>query len=209
VLGLALGATPARAEDRELTKDEKHRLGLGELVVRPRAEQRGGQELIGGAAWQVIDARPEVVWQALMDTPRYRRFMPRVLESKLVGQRGDVRTVFVRQGSELLDASYYMKVRVIEAQRDITFAIDDSRPHDLRAAWGFYAVRPYGPNRTLLAYGIMADIGGGIVTGMLRGTIHEWMLKVPWLVKRFVEGSGRWLYKDKAVVSSGQITPGG
>jgi len=156
---------------------------------------RGQQELIGGAAWQVIDARPDVVWRALLDTAHYRRFMPRLLEAKLIGERGDIRTVFIRQGSELVDASYYMKIHVLEAQRDITFAVDESRPHDLRAAWGFYAVRPYGPDRTLLAYGIMADIGGGILTGMLKGSIHEWMLKVPWLVKRFVEGSGRWIYK--------------
>jgi ribosome-associated toxin RatA of RatAB toxin-antitoxin module len=196
VLGMALCAAPARADaNRELTAAEHAKLARGELVVRPLEQRRGSQELIGGAAWQVIEARPEVVWQALLDTSRYHRFMPRVLEARLVAEKGGLRTVFVRQGTELIDASYYMKVHVVPDKRDISFAVDESRPHDLRTAWGFYSVRPYGNGRTLLAYGIMADIGGGLLTGVLKGTIHEWMLKVPWLLKRFVEGSGRWLYK--------------
>jgi hypothetical protein len=64
----------------------------------------------------------------------------------------------------------------------------------VRAAWGFYNLRPHGEG-TLLAFGIMADIGDGLLTALVRPQVHEWMMKVPWMVKRFVEGSGRKLYK--------------
>jgi hypothetical protein len=71
------------------------------------------------------------------------------------------------------------------------------RPHDLRAAWGFYNVRPYADGKkTLLAYGVMADIGMGPVGALIGDDVHEWLLKVPWTVKRFVEGSGRHIYKE-------------
>jgi len=41
---------------------------------------------------------------------------------------------------------------------------------------------------------MMADVGTGIVSGALRPTLHEWMLKVPWTMKQYLEGSGRTRY---------------
>ena len=73
--------------------------------------------------------------------------------------------------------------------------MDDRRPHDLRAAWGFYSGAPLRAGDALLAYGVMADIGDGLGARFVRGSVHDWMMKVPWMVKRFVEGSGRYIYK--------------
>jgi hypothetical protein len=42
---------------------------------------------------------------------------------------------------------------------------------------------------------VMADIGAGIFGALVRDDVHDWMLKVPYTVKRFIEGSGRWLYR--------------
>ena len=84
--------------------------------------------------------------------------------------------------------------------------MDQDRPHDLRAAWGFYTVRPYG-NGTLLVYGIMADLGGGFISALVQDAVHEWMLKTPWMIKRFVEGSGRWIYKWKSAGRSTKARP--
>jgi carbon monoxide dehydrogenase subunit G len=163
-------------------------------VQRRQHRREGSLHLLGGASWQVIDATPEVVWRALLDTQHYHRMMPQVLEARLIGAQHNERTVYMRQGTDLLEAAYYLKVKVHEQQRDITFRIDDQRPHDLKAAWGCYTVRPYG-HRTLLAYGVMADIGGGLIASLMRDSVHEWMLKTPWMIKRFVEGSGRHIYR--------------
>jgi hypothetical protein len=94
----------------------------------------------------------------------------------------------------LTEASYYLDVRLDPAGRDMTFRVNETRPRGIRAAWGFYAVRSYAGGRTLLVYGVMADIGDGLARALLRSSVHEWMMKVPWMVKRFVEGSGRYLY---------------
>lgn len=185
--------------------DEWRKLEAGELVARRQTSRRDGLELIGGSSWQVIDAPPDAVFRALLDTGHYTRMMPQVLEAKLVAERGAAssasagttseRTVFVRQGQKgIAEKRYYLRLNVNETKRDITFAVDDARPHDLRAAWGFYTVRPYKDGKTLLAYGILADLGGGILESVFGDEIHEWMLKTPWMVKRFVEGSGRKLY---------------
>ena len=197
-LGLTLSAAPViAAADREdgLTLSERKQLERGELVQRAVRETRGKLDLLGGTSWQVIDAPADRVWRALLDVPRYPRMLPRVLEARVVNDVDGTRTVFVRQGAAFIDTTYHLKVQVDAAQHDMTFALDDKRPHRVRAAWGFFSVRPYGQGRTLLTFGIMADPGEGLIAAAMRGLVQDWMLKSPWMIKRFVEGSGQWLYR--------------
>jgi ribosome-associated toxin RatA of RatAB toxin-antitoxin module len=194
--GRVLGKARAQfARRSDFTEAERRKLAAGELVTRRATERRGSYKLIGGTAWQVINARPAVVWRALLDTKYYRRTLPQVLEARVVEKKKNRRTLYVKQGNKLINVFYHLEVKLYPGRRDITFAVDESRPHTLRTGWGFYTVRPYGEKRTVLAYGIMADIGEGIVSSIVRAQVHEWMLKVPWMVKRFVEGSGRWIYR--------------
>jgi hypothetical protein len=201
-LGTALMQVPsaqAGVESGTFTKEEWRKLDAGETVIRSATRIQGGLRLMGGSSWQVIDAAPSSVWRALLDTSRYHKMMPEVLEARLVHKDAAQRTVFMRQGaSGVLEARYYLKVHVYEDRQDITFSVDDHLPHQLlKAAWGFYTVRPYKGGKTLLAYGVMADIGEGLLAGVMRTDVHEWMLRTPWMVKRFLEGSGRRLYLSK------------
>ena len=56
---------------------------------------------------------------------------------------GDSRTLFLRHGSSIAQTSYYLDVSVDRGRRSMTFHIDETRPHSIRAALGFYAVRAY------------------------------------------------------------------
>lgn len=190
---LAFGASDSSL----FTPQEWQRLDEGKLVTRPSTRTKGSLRLMGGASWQVIDAAPTSVWRALLDTPRYDRMMPSVISARLIRESNGTRSVQMRQGERgLVETSYVLKVNVHEERRDITFAVDDRFDHDMvKAAWGFYSVRPYRDGKTLLAYSVMADIGSGPLVALLRGSVHEWMLKSPSLVKRFVEGSGKKRYR--------------
>lgn len=194
---LALSGGAAAGSEGSLAPFELARLDRGELVQRWTTDQRGGFRLMGGSSWQVINAAPEVVWAALLDTRRYPRFVPQLSEARLVQDTGTTRTVLMKH-SGILGPSYYLDLRIEHARRHIGFKLDTRRPHDIRAAWGFYDVRAYDDDRTVLAFGVMADIGDGVVSAVMRPTAHEWMMKVPWMVKRFVEGSGRYIYKKQA-----------
>ncbi len=198
-----LGPAVAVAGDTQLTRAELARLEREQRVERRVTLQRGGLRLIGGTSWQVIDAPPDVVWQALLDTEHYKRMLPQVAEVRLVREAGDSRTVFVRHGGPIVQPSYYLSVQIDRREHGLTFHVDESRPRSIRAAWGFYALRPHGAHKSLLVYGVMADIGDGLVKAMARPLVHEWMMKVPTLVKRFVEGSGRYIYKDHTPVAQG------
>lgn len=179
--------------DREFTAQERVRLDAGELVTRPRSQRRGGLNLTGGTSFQVIDATPEVVWAALLDTSSYRHTMPRVTEARVVGERPDRRTLFMRHGAKgLIERSYYLNLKFDADRRDITFVIDASRPHDVKAAWGFYTVRPYDADsrRTILSYGVMADVGGGLLTRLAGSSVQRWMLRPPNMLKSYLERVG-------------------
>lgn len=187
LLGPAV-AWAGMAGDADFTPQELRRLDLGKLVERRVIQHRGELRLMGGTSWQVISASPDAVWEALLDTAHYPRMMPQLSEARIVVDAGADRTVFMRHGNSIAQKSYYLAVHLDRVQRDITFRVDESRPRNIRAAWGFYAVRPYASGKALLVYGVMADIGDGLVAALFRSSVHEWMMKVPWLVKRFVEG---------------------
>jgi hypothetical protein len=197
-VGLPRTARAGSNTQPQLTAEELQRLGDGELVERRLVREQGELRLMGGTSWQVIDAVPDVVWQALLDTPYYDRMLPQVSEARVVNDAGRNRTLFVRHGAGVLQTSYYLDMRLDPERRDMSFRVDTSRPRGVRAAWGFYAVRAYAGGKTLLVYGVMADIGDGLGSMLLRRSVHEWMMKVPWMVKRFVEGSGRHLYSKDA-----------
>ena len=156
----------AAGSDGAFTPIELARLERGELVQRMVTERRGDLRLQGGSSWQLIDASPEVVWTALLDTPHYHRFLPQLAAARLVREGGNSRTVFMEHAG-MLAPSYYLALRIDSARRHIAFKLDDRRPHGIRAAWGFYSVRPHDGRRSLLAYGVKADIGDGVVNAVV------------------------------------------
>jgi len=178
-----------------LSVGERARLSAGELVVRSKIERRGSLRLVGGTSWQVIDAEPSVVWRAVLDTQHYPRMLPRLERAKVVSKGARQRTVFLEHAAGPISASYFLKVRTYPERWDVTFVLDDTRPHSVRAAWGFYSIRAYGDGKTLLAYGAMVDVGDGVLAAIARNKVQQWTLRVPALIKRFVENSGRWIYR--------------
>jgi carbon monoxide dehydrogenase subunit G len=195
-LGFWFGAAPAEAQlsGDPLSAKEKARLKKGRLVTRPTMQRRGNQHLFGGTAWQVIDLAPDVVWRAVHDVRRYSRMLPRVEKSEEVDHEGSVRTVRIDHDSGPLDISYHVRLQFFDSRRDVFFQLDRKRPGSLDAAYGFIRITPWHGGKTLLSFGVLADVGDGILAGALRAKVHKWMLKVPWTLKKFVEGSGRSRY---------------
>lgn len=181
-----LGQSAAR---NPFSQEEHARLAAGELVTRPVSERRGDLRLIGGSSWQVIKAPPEAVFRALLDTRHYDRSLPTVSGASLVSDHEDVRRVRIEHKKGPLGIAYRLALQIDAQQRDITFKLNDPLNSGLHAAWGFFSVRPYGAGESLLSYGIMADPGEGLIVGLVRSVIQEWILKAPAQVRKFVESS--------------------
>ncbi|MBW2464662.1 MAG: SRPBCC family protein [Deltaproteobacteria bacterium] len=194
VIGLfapAMALGQADVASRPLSSAERARLAQGRLVTRPTTQSRGSLHLVGGVSYQVINASPDAVWAAMGEPRQWRRMLPQVTESRQVAGEGSERTIYLRQSQGPISKSYYLRATYEESRRELTFVLDTNRPHDLRAAWGFMSVHQYGDGRSLLSYGAMVDIGDGLLASMIRGTMHEWLLRVPSTIKRYVESAIR------------------
>jgi carbon monoxide dehydrogenase subunit G len=189
-----LGADPARAQTGAFTREEAEDLRAGELVVRREEQARGGKHFMGGTSFQVIDLPPDAVWRAMLDTSSYRHFLPQVATTRTVARNADRRVLHVVHEQGPVRAEYFVSVSFVARSRMAQLRVDTSRPGTIREGWGFFSVQPYGRTRTIVTWGLMADIGDGLVTGFVRPRVHEWMLRVPAELKRYVEGWGRSRY---------------
>jgi ribosome-associated toxin RatA of RatAB toxin-antitoxin module len=184
-LDLAPADPPSQTDS--FTANELRQLHRGELVIRPAALRRGDLDLVGGTSWQAVDAPADVVWHTVLDTADYVRMLPAVTDARLLEQQGHRRVIWLHHSYSMIDASYCLVATLQPERRTASFQIDDSRPHSMRAGWGFLTVRPYGMHRSMVSYGILADIGHGMASGLLAPTIRDWMLRVPATVKEFIE----------------------
>ncbi|MFT3921101.1 MAG: SRPBCC family protein [Myxococcales bacterium] len=195
---LGLGDSGATGAQKGFSPQEEQLLRAGKLVARAKTEDRGSLRLIGGTSWQLIDAPPDAVFRALLDTSRYYRMMPAVTGSTLVAEQPGYRKVRLEHKKGPVALSYNLGTHVYPERRDITFSLEEAPAGLPRAAWGFFSVRPFGAKQTLLAYGAMADPGDGLVLTLVRSTVQEWMLQVPRQVKWYVESrEGRARYGAK------------
>lgn len=190
-------ASAQQAEGEGFDADERQRLVDGELVVRPVTRRRGQLSLIGGTAWQVVDQPADLTWRAICDAGHWERMLPATEEARVVAHRPGQRTVQISHAMGFVRTRYHLRLSYDHDRRDISFRLDQQRPNDLRAAWGFLSVRPFDddPNRSLLSWGVMADVGGGMVGGLMRGQVHEWMLRVPETIRTYLHGSGARHYR--------------
>jgi carbon monoxide dehydrogenase subunit G len=177
------------SDSRTFSAEEEQSLRTGHLVVRPTEVVRGGSRLMGGLAWQVVKAPPERVWRAMTDVRAYSRFLPAVEEARLVEQTGAEQRLFIQHRMGFVAASYFVVATSEPANSRVRFKLDRSRPSSIRDAFGEIRVSPYPGGRSVVSLAILADVGEGLIAGLVRKNVHEWMLRVPEQLKKFVESS--------------------
>lgn len=176
------------AQEAGFTPTERSALSRGRIVIRRRSERHDGANYFGGTSFQAIDRSPDQVWRAVRDSDHFRDMLPRV-ESIHVVARGERHTIArFEHAYGLISAAYHLRLTYDDSRRDLTFRVDETRPNDVRAATGFLEVRawPGRRDRSLVTWGIMAALDDGIVEGMLRPRLHEWMLRVPQTMRSFL-----------------------
>ena len=186
---LTLTAWPALASDaRELSSEEEADLRAGKLVTRPIEKMSYGRQLIGGMAWQMIDANVETVYAALTDVHAYVKYLPAAEDVREVAP-GPPPILFVQHRLGLIRAGYYVRTLPDPSRHSLRIQLDRSRPASIRDAWAELRVYPYGNHRSVVSLIVMADLGDSLVIRLIRSNIHTWMLRVPQLLKRHVEST--------------------
>jgi len=186
LLVVASLSAPARAD--ALRPAERVRLARGETVVREQTIEQGDRRYVGGLTYTVLDASAAEVAGVLDDVGALERVLPRTKRARLVGTSGGDRLVELRQGNALMEAEYTIRVR--RESNESRFWLDPSRPHGIDDAWGFFRYEPFvgatGEPRVLLTYGVLVDVGPGIVRELFEERLRAALLSVPQLVRRHV-----------------------
>ncbi len=193
---VALSGTPSSSasEAGHLNVQERQLLASGELVMKPRNEQRGSLKLFGGQSWQVVDLPVEAAWRAMEDLPSYKRIIPLATESDIRAQTGNEIDLAIRQQWGPVDITYVLQTTLDPSKRVMIFRLDHSQGHELRAGWGFLRARPWKRDKTLVSFGAMVDIGDGVLVSIIRPAVRRDLLRIPTRFKSYVEGDGRELY---------------
>lgn len=191
LLVASVAAAQRPAAGAPFTAEERERLLAGELVRRPDARREGPYSYIGGTSWIRVAAPREEVWAVIEDVSRYPRLIPGVSEARVVEERGSRRVIYLRHHYSFVSAAYHASVRADRRRWTLTFELDPTRPHDVRDGRGFITLDRYGRGETIVTWGVMADVGAGIITGVFAPVIHDWILKVPWCVRGELEPARR------------------
>ena len=192
ILLAALAPKAVRAES--LSADELARLARRETVVREHTLERGDKRWIGGVTYTVMDATAAEISAVLEDVAALRRVLPKTKRATVIGAShdGDTKLELV-QGNAVMEAEYTVIVR--RTPGESRFWLDPSRPHDIDDAWGFFRYESFssqrGEPRVLLTYGILVDVGPGIVRQLFEDRVRAALLSVPQRVQRSVAEARR------------------
>ena len=66
----------------EPTEQEWRKVLAGKHVVRPLRQQTSDLDLIGGLAWQRVEAPPDVVWDTVTRPELYRHLLPYAVDAQ-------------------------------------------------------------------------------------------------------------------------------
>lgn len=179
----------------DLSADERRKLRAGEIVVRPKNETRGRLELIGGTSYLVIDASPEEVWRAVRDAPNFHKMLPQAHTTDVLARSEEHARVRLSHAYGPMATTYVLDLRFLNETRVMMFRLNERYVSGMEAGWGFIRIGDYSRGRTLVSFGAMVDIGQRLGTNLIKGQIHEWLLKVPLTMKWHIEGEGRTAYR--------------
>ncbi len=177
-----------------VAQDEAVRLDQGETVTYEQTVEERGHRYVGGLTYTVIDATPAELSRLFEDVGAYRQLLPRTKQARLVGQNAGDFFVELRQGNSLVEASYTIRVHpqvdATTGTAEYRFWLDRSKPHGIDDAWGYFRVQQLsdgasGAPRALLTYGILVDVGPGLVRDLFEGRLRALALTVPQLVRQY------------------------
>jgi hypothetical protein len=195
---LTLIAEVAAADTRPLDAADLERLQRGETVVREQTLSSDGDDdrrFVGGLAYAVLDAAPEDVGALFSDAAAYTQLLPRTRSAvRISGTAGDQRIQLI-QGTALVSLSYVVHVRDYPRESTVRFWLDAGYPHGIEDAWGFVRAERWpaaaGRTKTLVSYGVLVELGPGIVRAMYEDKLRAAMLSVPSRLRSYVAAGSK------------------
>ena len=201
-LSLVALAVPARAADGAVigpfraSADDLARLGRGECVSYAAEEKILGKPRMVLLAYQRIRTSRARLAQAMVDPAAYLSVLPRTRSAQVTKVLGQSRWVALTQGNSFVELRYVMRVDPNDEGTFYRFGIDERYAHDLDDAWGFLrleampssrGLRDHEIGEYLVGYGLVFDLGGGLLQSMFSERILAVLRTIPDRLRRYVE----------------------
>jgi len=177
-----LAAGGARGDG--LSQSETERLWHGETVVRAQAVSQGDERYVGGVTYTVVDTSADDLTAMLGNVDTWRRILPKIRAARPVGSTEGDLLVELTHGTSILQATY--TIRVHRNGHEVRFWMDRRRNHDIQDAWGFLRATPIASGRSLVTYGVLIDMGPGLLRDLFEGRVRDLALSVPDRVRGLV-----------------------
>ena len=134
-----------------------------------------------------VRAPIDAVWPTVLDPSMYPRLIPSLDRTRVVERDGDNSVLFMHHSYAIAETEYYMRVSVEEAEHTVRFRLDRSRAHgSIREGRGFIALRSY-RGGTIVSWGMLADVGAGMVMRVFGPFLNEWLLLPPRCIRDEIE----------------------
>jgi hypothetical protein len=174
-----------------LSASDYDRLLRGDTVVFKQSLQQDGRRYVGGVAYAVVEAHADDLASLIARPDGWQHVLPRTRSVRWMGSIAGDRVIEMTHGTALLQAKYSLRFR--RSGRSIRFWMDPAYPHDIEDAWGFVRTQDLPGGRTLVAYGVLIDMGPGLLRDLFEGTVLDAALTVPqrvrgWLLERSAQG---------------------
>jgi ribosome-associated toxin RatA of RatAB toxin-antitoxin module len=199
---IALGAafavllTVGPAHAIEFNDKQLDKLKAGKSVKKPLAGA-GTSGVYGGSGFALVDAPPEVVWEAILDWGAYRKIFPKTLGAREISRKGGRSLVRMDLGHKLIGVSFFLEVETNERQWQVSYKLVENKPHDVEEVRGYWRLFPQQNGQTLVAYVTAVKLPMGVVNlipEQLEKKINRNLLASPQYLRTWIHGPGNARY---------------
>ncbi len=179
-LGVLLASASAAQAQRSsgFSTREREALSRGEIVRRVLSSEGQDHRAYGGVSFLFIDAPVDEVWAKASDASALTDLIPTLSSARVVEEGAGQRLLFMHHSYGVGQTDYYMRMAVDDTHHQLRFAVDASRPHDVRSGNGFLSLSRY-RGGTMVSWGMRLDPGVGILGELFSGALDAWLLKPP------------------------------
>jgi hypothetical protein len=135
---------------------------------------------VGGVSYFVASAPIDRLSTVARDPSRLKDLLPAVQRVELLSiSPAGVARVHVTHKLGFTHGSYTFLCMFAEQGRFGRFWLDPSADNALEDAWGFIRLTPLPNGRTLVTYGLLFDLGSGVIRALFEGKIRKAALEYP------------------------------
>ena len=163
------------------SQDQAAELARGATIVEPLDYGQGEHHFVGGVSYLVIDDDVPHLSSIARDVTRFRELLPNVVDAKLlsIAPSGKAKVRVVHKVGPM-QGGYTLQIAFSEEGRLGRFFLDKTAQNSIDDAWGFIRLTPLpGGKRTLVTWGVLFDLGPGVLRSMFESRIRRAALSYP------------------------------